>query len=275
MSKPAAPQLPRAPRSHKARHRGERGRTLGDAQARRSRKRQQKWTLCIAIGAATMLVTVIAVVFVVSSIVHATPGWWSPPDRRDPATRALAIDVERRLSETLTDIRPHGEEWSVRLTSDEASAWIAVRLPQWLRAEGIAWPLAGRDFDLAFTPTGARFAAPIEETEPGDRPRIATAEVSFTVDGAGGVFTALEGVSLGRLALPTGWARGHLLAAAQQASVDPLTVSALLSGERPLRDAVIPIDAHRRVRILEVIGADDAVTLRCTTELRSRVDDEP
>ena len=69
------------------------------------------------------------------------PAWYRPPDPGNPATARLAERVEYGLLEQVQRLRPTGSQWTIRLTDEQANAWLAARLPQWWRSRsGADWP---------------------------------------------------------------------------------------------------------------------------------------
>lgn len=81
---------------------------------------------------AVLLCVALAGVALMAVLATRTPSWWVPPAADDPEVRALGERVEQRLVEEATRIRDGGGEWAIRLTEEQANAWLAGRLPQWL-----------------------------------------------------------------------------------------------------------------------------------------------
>jgi len=121
---------------------------------------------CVAIAG-------VAILFVLAT---RPPSWWVPPAVGDPAVRALGERVEQRLVEEATRIREGDGDWAIRLTEQQANAWLAGRLPQWIaHADGAAAgraPTAQVHFETdrlvvaiappiapSFTPVGGQFVA--------------------------------------------------------------------------------------------------------------------
>ena len=268
MSARGATTLP-ARKSNKSRHKGVRGRIVADAKKRTAEKRQQRWITCIAAGLASCACTTVGLLILADKVVSTTPVWWSPPDANAPETVALATRFERRINNRMMELRDEEERWLLDVTDEEASSWFASRLPGWMEAQGVEWPLADRPFDLSFEDGRVLAGMPMTGAWQRRKERVVVASLGLRIDDEGGLVVHLEGVTLGRLTLPDAWAKGHLQAAAQRAALDPATVDAVMTGEAALRSAELAINAHRVVRIENVDIRKGCLVLTCVTQPRA------
>ena len=263
MNPRAATRAP-ARKTGKARH-GGRARLVADAKKRIERKRKQTWTVCIVSALALCTLTTLGILLFADRVISTRPAWWSPPDAGQARTVAIAERFERRVSDELTALRDEEERWTITLTDDEVASWIASRLPVWLEAEGVRWPLTGRPFDLDFQEGRVLVGMPMTGKWQRRAERVVVAELGLGVTGEGGLVVRLDGITLGQLPLPDAWAKGHLEAAASRAALDPWTVDAVMTGEAALREASLPIDGHRVVRVEAIALDEGALTLTCRT----------
>lgn len=69
------------------------------------------------------------------------PAWYRPTGPTDAAAARLAERVEYGLLEQVQRVRPAGSRWTIRITDEQANAWLAARLPDWWRTRsGRPWP---------------------------------------------------------------------------------------------------------------------------------------
>jgi len=91
---------------------------------------------------AAQAIVVLAILAVAGAwLAASTPSWWRPP----PLDSAVADDHARALEQGLaaefTRIRPDSEPWAIRIRTEDANAWLAIRLAQWLEHEReLPWP---------------------------------------------------------------------------------------------------------------------------------------
>ncbi|MEX2671353.1 MAG: hypothetical protein WD294_04500 [Phycisphaeraceae bacterium] len=70
----------------------------------------------------------------------AAPSYWrSGPaiDGSDPAVAQRAQQFEQKLSSQTTAVRSDYQRWQIELTEEEVNEWLAARLPEWMRNQGI------------------------------------------------------------------------------------------------------------------------------------------
>lgn len=266
---PRTAPRPAVRKSKKARHGAKRRRLVADANKRLGKKRKQTWTVCILAGLALCVLTTFAILALADRVISTRPTWWSPPDGAQARTVAIAERFERRVSDQLTKLRDEGDQWTLTLTDDEVASWVASRLPEWLEAEGVEWPLEGRPFDMEFRDGRVLVGMPMTGRWQRRAERVVVVELTLGVTEDGGLVVRLDGVTLGQLPLPDAWTKGHLEAAASRAALDPSKVNAIMTGDAALRDAAIPIEGHRVVRIEGIDVGEGALTLTCRTVLRA------
>ncbi|MHC4808885.1 MAG: hypothetical protein ACYTEV_00780 [Planctomycetota bacterium] len=90
------------------------------------------------------------------------PSWYRPPSLEDSEAGRLAERVEYGLLEQVQRVRPPGTRWTVRLTDEQANAWLATRLPGWWRSRGgAAWPTEVLPPQITTRPDSLRWAAAV------------------------------------------------------------------------------------------------------------------
>lgn len=154
-------------------------------------------------------VVIIAIVVFVAAAVLALlgwmasqrpPEWWAPPRADDAQAMAVAENLERRLSEEISRVRPDEAPWAVRLHESQLNAWLALRMPQWIAHTGqqvdaqAQVRLVDGAIEIAMRRAGA---APEGEGPVGVlriRPQVVDGRMHAEVDAVG----------LGSLALPGG-----------------------------------------------------------------------
>ncbi len=266
---PVSAPTPPTRKLNKARHAPARPRLVADADKRRSKKRQQKWITCICAGFAICVITCVGLLIFADSVISARPAWWAPPDATHARTIATAQRFERRISDRMTMLRDQEERWVLQMSEDEVSSWFASRLPVWLEAEGVGWPMKGRPFDISFKGGSIFVGMPMTGAWQRRKERVVVAELGMNVSEDGGLVVHLKGVTLGRLPLPDAWAKGHLQAAAHRAALDPATVDAVMTGTSALREASLAINPHRIVRVEAITIEDGELALTCVTVPRA------
>ncbi len=111
-------------------------------------------------GGLALVAGVAAVAALVLRAALAPPAWYAPPTADDAEAVRLAERVEYRLAEELQRVRPTAEPWSVRLTDAQVNAWLALRLPAWVRQEtGRTWPAHVGPPQVRTRPSGLVMAA--------------------------------------------------------------------------------------------------------------------
>jgi hypothetical protein len=227
------------------------------------------------------------------------PVWWEAIDASNPRTMAVADAVENGAVDLLSRVRPSerrspglmtSEPWTVKLTPEDANAWLAVRLPMWIRnqSESFRWPsqvaqlqVDFRDDDIVL---GVR--AQTHGVE-----RYLWVTLDPTIDESGALWLRATWVHVGRLSLPASWFLPDSLPAVTggpgqpPASADTLvtknipddlralpetgTLLAALNGGGPVaKNPTVRLADGRRVRILGLEAQDGALYVTCRTEIR-------
>lgn len=60
------------------------------------------------------------------------PGYYRPLDGEAPAVREGGQALERRVTSTVSRVRPEEEPWTLRIDQRRVNEWLAARLPRWL-----------------------------------------------------------------------------------------------------------------------------------------------
>lgn len=248
-----------------------------------------------AIGAACILIGL--------ALTQEDPRWWQAVDPTNPATIETAERVENGIASALTQVRSASSgrvgdaaadpaaPWKVFITTEQANAWLTVRLRRWLAdqaeqgAMNFRWPPQVSDVQVDFTGgrinIGARVLANRSRADapsPGRRGRpqtfAAALRPEFRPDGS--LWLVAERVQIGRLSLPAGWVLGSSGGAQERVGevsgelADlPQTqqVLAAMKGERAvLKRPVIKLADGRRVRLLAIEPIDGRVVVTCQTE---------
>jgi hypothetical protein len=253
----------------------------------------------IAVAVGFVLVTIsTAVVLIALALTRENPRWWTAVNPADPETVATAERVENGVTSALTQVRiannaADGPEsaataaWQVFITTEQANAWLNVRLRRWLADQAeqgnldFRWPEGVGQMQVSFQHGRIHLGAVITRPSPGGGPPrsqtlAAALRPEFGPDGS--LWMTAERIEIGRLAVPADWVIGSgEKTAAKVADVStelarqPQTerVLAAIRGERPvLSRPSIKLADGRRVRIVAIEPADDRLVFTCTTEQR-------
>ncbi len=250
-------------------------------------------------------------VIVAGWLADQAPAWWEPVDASNPHTVAVADAVENGAVDLLSEVRPSvertpglltSEAWTVRLTPEEVNAWLAVRLPMWIRnqSDNFRWPsqVAQLQVDFRHDDIVLGVRAVAHGTE-----RYLWVTLDPTIDEDGALWLRATWVHVGRLALPANWflpdeagtptpakqgtaiaggGGGGAAAAAPKPTLvtknipDDIralpatgTLLAALNGNGPVaKNPTIRLADGRRVRIVGIVAEDGALFVTCRTEVR-------
>lgn len=224
-------------------------------------------------------VWLIALVFVIGVVVvvlaSRSPRWFVPVVV-DTSMREMAQRLENRI---ITEAyryrgvpregpkgapRQTGENWTLRITEQEATAWLSVKLPEWLVNHDPAARLPASVGDLQAHFSGGRVLV-------GGRAEGATVSVSASPVVANGVWLSGVRAGLGSLQLPL-WLGGWAIVKKDAAlNADGEAVWKAIRGEAPiLKDASVKLEDGRRVRVIAVrMGEkkDGILEVECATEV--------
>ncbi|MCA9284107.1 MAG: hypothetical protein KDA22_02740 [Phycisphaerales bacterium] len=185
------------------------------------------------------------------------PTWYAPPASDDAVAAEVGGAFEHRLVSTVSRVRSDEEPWAVRISEEQVNAWLATRLPAWLRHVGAEPPEQApqvRLLDGAFV-----LAAPLGR-------RMVSATIAPELRDAGLRFE-IGGAALGAIPLPVaGRERIAALARTLLGGADDeaaRTALALLEG-RPLAPTQTLGDG-RTVELLAIEVHDGEVLLQFRT----------
>jgi hypothetical protein len=193
------------------------------------------------------------------------PAWWD--DHAEDRTARRAEEFENAVVSELSRVRPAGvpgsarsEEWSLRLSEQDLSAWLEHRLAPWAVSRlgrgvpDVAPRVRVRDGVIVL---GVR--APSGQ--------VVSAEVAARVDAQGQVWLVARAMRVGRLPMPRGLVFAGEWLTPGDSSVVRDVVEAL-EGRRPLGSGAVPVDAARRARVLDIRCEEGVLELRLVTEAR-------
>jgi len=118
-------------------------RTAGQTQPEKQRKKKKVLRVAIVlVGGVTLLSIALAgLALYAGSLATSDPDWW---ESSASAQIAEAPDRARRLEQGITTAlsaeREEDEPWSVRMSDDDANAWLEHRLGQWLENRSVDTP---------------------------------------------------------------------------------------------------------------------------------------
>lgn len=157
-------------------------------------------------------------------------------------------------------IRRTGEDWHLRVTQEEATAWLRVKLPEWLANldPPARVPTGLGDLQSHFSSGRAWAAGRMDE-------RVYTLSTSVRVDESGVWLVGLR-AGIGSLSLPESWG-GLGLAGAWAREEAAESSWRIASGHEPLiAGATVRLEDGRRVRVLGARIVPGAVEIECRTE---------
>lgn len=215
------------------------------------------------------------------------PGWWEPIDATNPHTVAIADAVENGAVDLLSQVRPSVERtpgvltsdpWTVKLTPEDVNAWIAVRMPMWIRnqSEKFRWPSEVAQLQVDFREDdivlGVRAQSHGVE-------RYLWVTLDPTIDEEGALWLKATWVHVGRLSLPAAWflpEEAVTTTSVTKNIPDDIrslpatgTLLAALNGAGPVaKNPTVRLADGRRVRIVGVAAEDGALYVTCRTEIR-------
>ncbi len=143
----------------------------------------------------------------------------------------------------------------IELRIDEANAWLATRLNDWLVNRQRKLP-AGLSQPMITTDGGSLIAAFHYRNKEIDQ--VFGVRLSLNILETGQGVLSVDGIYGGRLWLPTGQVLKRLPILSQNGSKSQIV--AVLLGEQPF-DPILPIDGARRARILEMRVTERGVGL--------------
>ena len=246
-------------------------------------------------------------------LVRTPPGWWRGLDPADPHVADAAQRVENGAATELTKVRPAAvpaigpttgsderasEPWTIRISSADASAWLAARLRPWLESQDskFVWPRDVERIEVEFESGRIEIAASLSANASGNsgRTQVLGAIVRPEIR-AGALWLSATSVSIGRLGLPASWLLRSPANPGEPSSRTFLPDSLFragrasdfleaLGGSRPvMKEPTLRLSDGRRVRIEKLDPHDGALDITCRTLPReqseptgaSRQNDDP
>lgn len=213
-------------------------------------------------------ITAAAALFVLLYLLSArTPAWFRVLNPRDPVLMDLAQRVENRVITQLYKYRglvdpatgATGDEWTLTITEDEATAWLACKLPEWVRNldDRAHWPREITSVQASFGSSRLWIAAAVEKNSVvslGAAPRLDPDGLRLVSPRAG----------VGSLTLPITWLAGSARSMLERTQERPLWP--IITGAQPaLPGASIRLEDGRRVRITAITLQRGQLTLTCRT----------
>lgn len=243
---------------------------------------------------------------IVLALTQDRPRWWKSLDISDPKTIATAQAVENGIATALTQVRPSptfpsgatspaasaNKPWKVFITTDQANAWLNVRLRGWLQDQAeqgrpeLKWPPEVGQMQVRFDGGRIDIGAVVTRPPPSDPPKLQTLAASlhpeFREDGS--FWLIAETITIGRLGLPASWVLPSTSASgtdtlrtdklkdvsAQLASLpQSARLLSALAGQVPvLSRPIIRLGDGRRVRLLDIRAEGERLVITCQTEER-------
>ncbi|MBX3387972.1 MAG: hypothetical protein KF691_00810 [Phycisphaeraceae bacterium] len=199
-----------------------------------------------------------------------TPSWFQSEARKASEMRRMAQRVENRLiteayrfrgGPTLEPdgSRRTGDNWRIRVTEEEATAWIAAKLGEWLanRDPPARIPPEISELQAHFGSGRAWVAGLLDD-------RVYAVSTGFRANEKGLWFSGAR-AGIGSLAFPVSW--GAMGFVGMDDSGVGGWVWRLLSGREPLLPgATIRLEDGRRVRVIAVRVLPGAIEAECRTE---------
>jgi hypothetical protein len=248
------------------------------------------------------------------------PGWWRTVDRSDPLTAERAEQIEDLFTNQVYKTRPShsvevtewqsgkeakaalpldhsatlplrrlvqaSDDWTIRISADDATAWLATRLPKWLanREDRIHWPPEIGELQVQFDGRLVHVGAKVRTAGKSDsasgggsgppRQHILSATLWADLRPDGSLWLPARWVYVGRLAVPASWVLGQVRRSGNAYIPEELrrmpetaTMLRAFDGEGPIvQNALIKLGDGRRVRILRIAPRDGKLDITCRTE---------
>lgn len=227
-------------------------------------------------GSLAMLgVWMIGIIFLIAAIGYGltlrAPSWFQSKDRSQPEMRLVAQKLENRL---ITEAyrfrggptpgpagsRRTGDDWRIRVTEDEATAWLSVKLAEWLanRDPPLRMPRELSELQAHFGSGRAAIAGLFDE-------RVYTASAAIRTNESG-LWVSGARAGVGSLTLPVSWGGTGLV------GVDDSRTGGLIwrvfSGQEPLLPGgTFRLEDGRRIRVIAVRVLTGAIEVECRTEV--------
>lgn len=245
-------------------------------------RRRLRRTLIAGGLALTAGATVLGLLAMVLS--RAAPPWWRiyrpTEDLRETATaveNAVVSTLYRQRSpdhaHAHDDEAPaHGTPWAVALRDQDASVWLALRLPDWIdgHAHSPRWPGELAQPQVRFEKGVVRVGVLLRR-ESGER--VLSASLRPRLDEHGALWVRLTWVSIGRMPIPAGLVLDRVQGLLDPFIEDDRAIARVLSGRAPAAgEPVLRLEDGRLVRLVGVRVLDGRIEFECRTENRRGAD---
>lgn len=203
--------------------------------------------LALAVGITVVLFGVIVYV-ALTRFALVAPAWWKPPNPADPRTLEAARAVENGVTTLLHQRHAPEQTWTMSLSSEDANAWLAARLKEWVANQdgSWVWPAELSSLQVEFRDgqvtlgVGLMYRGAV---------RVVSLSVSPRMDEAGALWLPATSVAIGKLSVPVSWA---------------------LSGKESLLREYLPIDAATNAgatRVFDALAGKGPISSRPTMKL--------
>ncbi len=198
-------------------------------------------------------------------LARAEPEYWREVDRHDPAVVQRAKTFEQELERELGQIRPEETSWELTLEQEELREWVATRMPEWLKDNGVKqnlppWleqPMVVFEDDELVVAGRVSYKGCSQ---------IISVQLEPVTGPNGEVELRLAGAAAGRLPLPSGPLLDKLVA--HYGSMDSVQAAAIRKVTKDLEHMPLPIvdlSDGRKVEITNIRLRSGVVVLECRT----------
>lgn len=224
---------------------------------------------------AMVVVWLIGAVFVFAlagyGLTMRTPSWFHSGEMDGAESRRIAQRLENRI---ITEayrfrgeptagpdgVRRTGEDWRLRVTEAEATAWLTARFPEWLanRDPPARVPPGVRDLQAHFGSGRAWIAGRVDES-------VYSFSTAVRSNG-GGIWLSGVRAGVGSFWLPASW--GGLGMLGMIGREESSGAWRIVSGDEPLvAGGLVRLEDGRRVRVLRAAIVSGAIEVDCRTEV--------
>lgn len=198
-------------------------------------------------------------------LARAEPEYWREVDRNDPDVVRRAEAFEQELERVLGQVRSEETSWELRLEQEELREWVATRMPEWLKDNGVQqdlprWldqPMVVFEDDQLVVAGRVKFKG---------RSQIISVQLEPVTGPNGEVELRLAGAAAGRLPLPAGPLLDKLVA--HYGSLDSAQAAAIRKITKDLQGMPLPVvdlSDGRKVEITNIRLRSGVAVLECRT----------
>ncbi len=246
---------------------------LGRAARRSARGRRGRWAMAGVWTIAALFLTAL----ILYLLTIPAPGWFHPADPRDPEIRRLAQRVENRVITEAYRFRGEpregsgqgpratGEPWTIRISENDATAWLAVKLAEWLanRDPPVRLPADISELQAHFDAGRAYVGASVGARGEG---RVVSVSAGVRIEG-GNAWLVGTRAGVGRLSLPVSIGGWELLGGDGMGKAERNGILSVATGRAPLLKSGLKLEDGRFVRVLGVRLEDGEMAVECVTEV--------